>query len=57
MTIPPFRKFPQPPRRTPMTFWEHKAKADWLHNDPESADELIHDLLVGMYPTRECQNS
>lgn len=56
MTIPPFRKFPQPPRHTPMTMWEHKAKADWLHKDVEAADDLIHDLLVGMYPTRECQN-
>jgi hypothetical protein len=56
MNFHPFRQYPQPPKRRPMSVEEHKFQADWIAEDPETADELIHELLVGMYPSRDCQN-
>lgn len=54
--IPPgFRQF-EPPRK-PMDLWEHKAQMDWMAQDPESGDEILHEILCAVYPTRDCQNS
>lgn len=53
-----FRKFPQRPNAKPMGVNDHIRKANqYLNNwpDPE-AEDLLHDLFVGMYPKKESQN-
>lgn len=57
MSIPPFRKFPQPKRE--MTIEEHKNQQDTIRSDEEglAGDALLHSLMVAAYPHERQQNN
>lgn len=44
----------------PMTVAEHKGYIDWMKSaegHSSEGDDLLHDLLVGMYPLMDSQKS
>lgn len=51
----PHGGYPQP--RKPMSMWEHKAQIDWIHQDTEAGDEILHEMLCVVYTTPASQNN
>lgn len=54
---PPHGGYPQPHKRKPLSIAEHKEQVDWVRQDIEAGDDMLHDMLCVIYSTPESQNN